>query len=131
MKKILCAFFILAALNIFAQNKISKIKLSPALTSEIEKVARDYYVHFDNIKGEKISESKNIIEYASKISPPGAIESTIMQIKSLRNSYSWQALMLETEDFDQAVTSYKKIYRQLNGICHPSIFTLRNSIFLF
>lgn len=115
MKKILCAFFIFTALNISAQHKISKIKLVPALTADIEKVARDYYVHFDNIKGEKISESGNIIEYASKISPPGAIESTIMQIKSLRNSYSWQALMLDTEDFDKAVASYKKIYHQLNG----------------
>lgn len=115
MKKIICAFFIFTALNITAQNKISKIKLVPALTSDIEKVARDYYVHFDNIKGEKISESGNIIEYASKISPPGAIESTIMQIKSLQNSYSWQALMLDTEDFEKAVASYKKIYRQLDG----------------
>ncbi|MEO8112667.1 MAG: hypothetical protein ABI594_21640 [Ginsengibacter sp.] len=115
MKKILCAFFIFTAFNVSAQNKISKIKLTPVLTSDIEKVARDYYVHFDNIKGEKISESENIIEYASKISPPGAIESTIMQIKSLQNSYSWQALMLDTEDFDQAVAAYKKIYRQLDG----------------
>ena len=115
MKKILCAFFILAALGISAQNKNSKIKTLPALTSDIEKVARDYFAHFDNIKGEKISESENIIEYASKISPAGAIESTIMQIKSLRNSYSWQALMLDTENFDDAVASYKKIYRQLNG----------------
>ncbi|MDQ6761005.1 MAG: hypothetical protein M3015_00075 [Bacteroidota bacterium] len=115
MKKIFCAFFIFTAINISAQNKITKIKLVPALTSDIEKVARDYYIHFDNIKGEKLSESGNIIEYASKISPPGAIESTIMQIKSLQNSYSWQALMLNTENYDEAVAGYKKIYRQLNG----------------
>lgn len=108
--------FIFTGLNLSAQNKISKVKLLPALTSDIQKVARDYYIHFDNIKGEKISESGNIIEYASKVSPPGAIESTILQIKSLHNSYSWQALMLDTENYDEAVASYKKIYRQLNGV---------------
>ncbi len=112
MKKIYCVFFIFLALHVDAQN--IKIKRVPALTADIEKVARDYYVHFDNIKGEKISESVNIVEYASKISPPDAIESTIMQIKSLQNSYSWQALMLNTEDYDKAVAKYKQIYRQLN-----------------
>ncbi len=115
MRKLFCALFICTALNMSAQSKISKIKLAPALTTDIQKVARDYYIHFDNIKGEKISESGNIVEYASKVSPPGAIESTIMQIKSLHNSYSWQALMLDTEDYNEAVASYKKIYRQLSG----------------
>ncbi len=115
MRKLFCALFIFTALNLSAQSKISKITLVPALTSDIQKVARDYYIHFDNIKGEKLSESGNIIEYASKVSPPGAIESTIMQIKSLHNSYSWQALMLDTENYNEAVASYKKIYRQLSG----------------
>lgn len=84
MRKLFCALFIFTALNLSAQSKISKITLVPALTSDIQKVARDYYIPFDNIKGEKLSESGNIIEYASKVSPPGAIESTIMQIKSLQ-----------------------------------------------
>ncbi|MEO6639165.1 MAG: hypothetical protein ABIN25_12885 [Ginsengibacter sp.] len=115
MRKVFCALFIFITLTISAQNNIPKIKLVPALTADIQKVARDYYVHFENIKGEKLSESGNIIEYSSKISPPGALESTIMQIKSLHNSYSWQALMLNTENYNEAVANYKKIYRQLNG----------------
>ncbi len=113
MKKIYCVFFIFIALHAGAQT--IRIKKETALTSDIEKVARDYYAHFDNIKGQKISESENIIEYASKISPADAIESTIMQIKSLQNSYSWQALMLDTEDYNKAVAKYKQIYRQLSG----------------
>lgn len=115
MKNLFSLIFILATLSTLAQNKISHIKMTPTVNLEIEKVARDYYDHFDNIKGEKISETENIIEYSSKINPPGALESTIMQIKSLNNSYSWQALMLDTEDYNQAIVKYKQLYQQLNG----------------
>lgn len=115
MKKLCSVFFILSSLSLVAQNKITHIKMVPAINADIEKVARDYHAHFANIKGEKISETENIIEYSSKINPQGALESTIMQIKSLENSFSWQALMLDTEDYNQAVAKYKQLYRQLNG----------------
>ncbi len=115
MKKLCSALFILSSLSLVAQNKITHIKIVPAIDPDIEKVARDYYVHFANIKGEKISETENIIEYSSKINPKGALESTIMQIKSLENSYSWQALMLASEDYTQAVAKYKQLYKQFNG----------------
>ncbi len=115
MKKLCSVIFILSTLSLVAQNKITNIRVVPPINTDIEKVARDYYDHFDNIKGEKISETENIIEYSSKINPQGALESTIMQIKSLENSYSWQALMLDTEDYNQAVSKYKQLYRQLNA----------------
>ncbi len=116
MKKLYSLLLILSGLSTVAQNKISPGKIIPAINADIEKVARDYYAHFANIKGEKISETENIIEYSSKINPRGALESTIMQIKSLDNFYSWQALMLDTEDYKQAVAKYKELYNQLNGI---------------
>ena len=115
MKKLSIALFVLSSLSLVAKNKISNFKTIPGINIEIEKVARDYYDHFDNIKGEKISETENIIEYSSKINPPGSVESTIMQIKSLNNCYSWQSLMLDTEDYNQAVVKYKQLYKQLNG----------------
>ncbi len=115
MKKLSILFFILSSLNLIAQKKAPYIKIVPAINADIEKVARDYYNHFDNIKGEKISETDNMIEYSSKINPQGALESTIMQIKSLDNSFSWQALMLDTEDYNQAIAKYKQLYKQLNG----------------
>ncbi|MEP6583990.1 MAG: hypothetical protein ABJA90_06975 [Ginsengibacter sp.] len=114
--KLLSSLFLLSlSLSLIAQNKVSHVKMVPTVNADIEKVARDYYDHFANIKGEKISETENIIEYSSKINPQGALESTIMQIKSLDNSYSWQALMLDTEDYKDAVAKYKELYKQLNG----------------
>lgn len=114
--KNLCTFISLfLCFATFAQTRSTSTKPPLVIASDIEKVAKDYYEHFDNIKGEKISETPNMIEYASKINPPGAIESTVMQIKSLENSYSWQALMLDTESYNAAVAKYKELYRQLNN----------------
>ncbi|MDQ6889954.1 MAG: hypothetical protein M3Z56_06745 [Bacteroidota bacterium] len=115
MKKLCILISMLSTLTITAQNKKTPVKFVAAITSDIEKVAKDYFNHFQNIKGEQISETNNIIEYNSKIIPQGAIESTIMKIKSLDNSYSWEALMLDTEDFNNAVAKYRQLYRQLNG----------------
>jgi hypothetical protein len=115
MKKLSLLIFIFSTLHITAQNKLPVFKLTPAVTPDIIKVVRDYYDHFFNIKGEKISETESTTEYKSKILPQGALESTIMQIKSLHNVYSWQAVMMNTDDHDKAVAKYKQIYRQLNG----------------
>jgi hypothetical protein len=115
MKKVCLLVFVLSTFNITAQNKLPVFKLTSAITPDIVKVARDYYDHFFNIKGEEISETESTIEYKSKILPEGALESTITQIKSLHNVYSWQAIMMNTDDRDKAVAKYKQIYRQLNG----------------
>ena len=115
MKNLCLLFFILSAFHITAQSRLPALKLTSSITPDIVKVARDYYDHFFHIKGEIISETKSIIEYESKILPQGALESTITQIKNLQNVYSWQAIMINTEDHDKAVEKYKQIYRQLNG----------------
>jgi hypothetical protein len=115
MKNLCLLIFILSSVNITAQNKLPVFKLTPAITPDIAKVVRDYYDHFFHIKGEIISETESTIEYKSKILPQGALESTITQIKNLQNVYSWQAIMMNTDDHDNAVEKYKQIYRQLNG----------------
>jgi hypothetical protein len=115
MKKLCLHFFIFSALGITAQSKLPVIKLTPSITPDVLKVASDYYAHFFNIKGEKISEDESTIEYKSRILPNGALESTITQIKNLQDVYSWQAIMMETEDRDKAVDKYKQLYRQLDG----------------
>lgn len=107
----------LLALTMFASAQTkSSIKLVNPLVADLEKVAKDYADNFSNIKGEKISETTNTVEYESKVSPRGALESSILQIKSLENTYSWQAIMLNTESFAEACSKYRELYQQLNGI---------------
>lgn len=99
-----------------AQTSNSRIRFVNPLVKDLETVAKDYFQNFSGIKGDKLSETTNTVEYTSTVIPSGALESTILQIKSLENSYSWQAIMMNTEDFAAAAKKYKDLYRQLNGV---------------
>lgn len=114
MKKLCVAFPLFISLNVFPQTRTTLSNLSHSLKPDIEKVVGDYYDHFSEIKGEVISETINDIEYNSKVLPLGASESYVTEIKSLHN-YSWQAIMINTEDYEKAVEKYKQIYNDLNG----------------
>ena len=115
MKKLLIPVLIFSGISVRAQNKLPVIKVANIIKPDIEKVARDYYQHFYNIKGDTILESVNTIEYQSKVIPQGASDCIITEIKGLHNVYSWEATMLNTEDFEKAVEKYRQIYRQLDG----------------
>lgn len=115
MKKLFRLVFIFSNFHLFAQNKIPLLKAANTIKPDIEKVARDYYDHFYNIKGEKISETESTIEYQSSVVPKEALESTITEIKGLNNVYSWHATILNTEDYEMAIEKYKQMYTQLNG----------------
>jgi hypothetical protein len=115
MKKLCSLLLFIVTLNLSAQSKLPVLKVPSSIKLDIEKVTRDYYDHFFNIKGEKISETESTIEYSSKIRPQGSLGSSITQIKSIQNVYSWQAIMLNTEDYETAVEKYKQIYHQLNN----------------
>src|SRR6185437_9000813 len=98
MKKLFVLLLSFTTSHLIAQNKMLALKVNNKIKPDIEKVAKDYYSHIDGIKGEKISESINTIEYESKVMPQDATESIIVQIKGLQNVYSWQATMLQTEE---------------------------------
>lgn len=115
MKKLCSIFVLLITMQLSAQNKIAGLKISSSIKPDIEKVAGDFYDHFDHIKGEVISETISTIEYASKVLPFGASESSITQIKSVHNNFNWQANMFTSEDYKKAAEKYKQIYNELNG----------------
>lgn len=115
MKKLCSFIFIFSTLHPVAQTKLPVLKIPNTLKPDIEKVTRDYYDHFYNIKSEKISETESTIEYKSKVVPRDALEAVIVEIKSMRNVYSWVATMLKTENYEKAVEKYQQIYRQLSG----------------
>jgi hypothetical protein len=115
MKKIYMLIIVFATLQTLAQTKTPLYKHSTSIKSYIEKVVRDYYDHFNNIIGDKLNETQSTVEYQSKVVPEGATASTILQIKGLNNVYSWQAVMLKTDDYSKAIEKYQQIYIQLNG----------------
>lgn len=114
MKKLTTICLIFLSQHLFSQQKLIA-KASNNIKSDMQKVVGDYYDHFHNIKGEKLSESVSTIEYQSKVVPQDASESIITEIKSLQDVYSWETTLLKTDDFEKAVEKYKQVYRQLNG----------------
>ena len=114
MKKMIFTFFILQAFSSFAQPRISLKKSSNTLKPIIEVVARDYYQDFNNIKGDTLNESRSTIEFTSKVSPFDAVSTSITKYIN-PYSYTWEATMFQTEDYDEAIEKYKEYYKQLNG----------------
>ncbi len=116
MKKSFLSFllFVIAFLN-QATSQSLKVKPVSSIRTQVQQLIHTYFQHFDGVKGDTLSESNGSIIYSSKILPPGATESSITQYKP-GNSYSWQATLLRTEDFDKAVELYKKYFQQLNGM---------------
>ncbi len=113
MKKWITVLFIFSAFATFAQPRIT-LKSSPSIKPVIEKVARDYYQNFNNIKGDTINKTESTIEFTSKVSPAGSLGTSITKYID-PYSYTWQSTMFQSEDYQEAVDKYKEYYKQLDG----------------
>ena len=115
MKKNFLSFllFVIAFVNQATAQSL-KVKPVTGIRPQVQQLIHSYFQHFDGVKGDTLSQSNGSIVYSSKILP-GAIESSITQYGH-GNNYSWQAILLRTEDFNKGVELYKKYYQQLNGM---------------
>jgi hypothetical protein len=86
----------------------------------LEKVLIDYPNAFKNICGEVEEEDPSYTVYALKTPFPGAIHSFVKRFNTPNgNVVSFDALMLQTEDFKQAANQYKTLCTSLKrGIIH-------------
>ena len=118
MKLFTVVMVLLLAMPVAAQPKMPKLprlKTANSIKPDIEKVARDYYEQFANMKGDTLMRTGNTIQFASKLVPVGGLNGIITRYdKPL--TYSWEANMVRTENFEEAVNKYKQYYRQLNGM---------------
>lgn len=114
MKKIISTLFIFQALAASAQPRLTLKKTSNTLKPIVEQVARDYYQNFNSIKGDTINTTESAIEFKSRVSPADALSTSITKYIN-PYSYTWEAIMFQTEDFEEAVEKYKEYYKQLNG----------------
>lgn len=88
-----------------------------SIGADIRKVIEDYPNHFANLLGEVIIQNPQSTDYGCKLKINGAEECTITQYTSKDNSmFSWQALMLTTDDFAAAKKKYHALFMQLNNL---------------
>jgi hypothetical protein len=97
---------------------LSQLKLPFANTLQpgLEKILRDYPNQFKNITGDELSRDVQTTDYQSSLTIPGAEQCTITKYSAKQKEvYSWQALMLTTDNFGEARKKFKSIYSQLNN----------------
>lgn len=83
------------------------------LRNGLSKVITDYVDGFAALKGDTLSVNPQSIEFTTKLNFQGSEGNTITQYNSKNKIYSWQALLLATEDFEEASKKYKWLYNQL------------------
>ena len=83
------------------------------LRTNLSQVLTDYVQGFSSLRGDTIAMNPQSIEYATKIQFAGAQQNSIHQYGSVQPVYSWQAVLMATEDFEEAAKKYKWLYNQL------------------
>lgn len=110
------AFCLVATAN--AQLKIPlKGSANSGLRNDLQKVVESYPHQFQPIRGKVIANNPQTVEYASLVKPAGAQETLIVKYSSeVKPVYSWQSVLLITEEYEEAAKKYKTVYNQLKGM---------------
>ncbi len=112
------AFITIAAFLSISSAAQLKLPVVNGIGPDIKKVIQDYPNQFSNIKGEVINQNPQSTDYACNFKVNGAEEVSITQY-SANKKYpitSWQAVILTTEDFDEAKKKFKSLFSQLNNL---------------
>jgi hypothetical protein len=103
-------------LNIAASAQVRLPVSNNALRTDLQKVIEDFSKQFTALKGEMQSENPQTVEFTSLLQLSGSENSVITQYSGSKPIYSFNALMLTTEDFEEATAKYKWLYNQLKGM---------------
>lgn len=104
----------------FHSSSIAQFK-SPSIANHdiaggIQQVIDDYPNQFKNIIGDLIIQNPQSADYACTVKMNGTEESSITKYTSSEKEiYSWQALVLTTENFDEAKKKFRSLYTLLNN----------------
>ena len=112
------AIAFLLCLTAGAQLKIPLgTKPTSGFRSDLQKVVEAFPHQFETIRGAVIATNPQTVEYASLVKPAGSQETMIVKYSSeLKPIYSWQSVLLTTEDYEEAFKKYKAVYNQLKGM---------------
>ena len=111
----LTALFLFA--HLFYASAQLKLPVNSSLRSDFQKIMAEYPEHFEGIRGDVINQNPQTIEYASQLKLADAEECIITKYSSgAKPVYSWQALILTSENFEAAYKKYKWVFNQLKGM---------------
>jgi len=106
-----------------------KLPFNNAIQSDIEKVLKDYPNQFKNIRTEELSQNPQSTDYRSAVAITGAEQCSVTKYSARKKEiYSWQAVMLTTDDFEMAKRKFKTLYSELDNL---SVNFSNNQVFHF
>jgi hypothetical protein len=113
--KLLTCILVVSAISMNANAQIFT-KINPALHDALQKVINDIPNHMQNLLGAMVSESGHSTSYACNVNIPGAVNPTITSYNSVKDkSRTLQAMILETESFEEARKKYNELVNQLKA----------------
>jgi hypothetical protein len=83
------------------------------LRNNLVKIIEDFPNNFSSTRGDTIEVNAQTIEFASLLDFKMAPKNSITQYISSKPVFSWQALFLQTEEFEEASKKYKWLCNQL------------------
>ena len=119
MKKTVKTLVLITILSFFSISVIAQLKLPVAtgFSSDMKKVIEDYPSRFIHLMGEVKVQHEQSTEYECNLKINGAEEATIIRYSSKRDGVvSWEAVMITTDDFEDAKKKYKSYFNQLNNL---------------
>jgi hypothetical protein len=114
--KLIGLFLLLLTIDAGAQLKISNLRVPVTnndLRLNLQQVIADFPNKLSSLKGDTIEVNPQTIEFASRLEFEMAPQNSIVEYRSLNPKYSWKALLLNTEDFEEASKKYDWLYKQL------------------
>jgi hypothetical protein len=108
---LLACAFLFSASQIHAQLRVPVTNND--LRNNLQKVIVGFTEEMNAIKGEVLAQNPQTVEYSTQLKFEGAEENTVTQYISKKPIYSWQAVILTTEDFEEATKKYKWLFNQL------------------
>jgi hypothetical protein len=86
------------------------------LRTNLSQVLSDYVMGFASLKADTISLSPQSVEFTTKLDFKGCEQNSITQYNSKNRIYSWQAVLLSSEDFEESSKKYKWLSNQLKVV---------------
>lgn len=94
-----------------------KTPVNQSLRSNVQKVVAEFPHQFASLRGEVLATNPQTVEYASLIKVDQAEHCMFTKYTSNgKPVYSWEAVLLHTEDYEEAVQKYKWTFQQVKGI---------------
>lgn len=113
MKQFMLLAMMMTSLTVFSQTSPA-LKKNTSFVTALNEIVQEYYKNFESSKGEMINESVGVTSFESKVTLPGALSSIITKYTP-PESYSWEARMDETDEYEVAAQKYNQYYRQLSS----------------